>query len=180
MPFLINKVLVILKGFFVDSALKVRVAQQLRNSMAIEQLMQIVSEMNLAPQKLQVEITETAAIEDLDQSISFVDTLKELGCGVAIDDFGTGYTSFRNLKFLGANMLKIDGTFVKNLLNDAADQVFIKTVVELADAFGMETVAEWVGDDATAALLADAGITYMQGFHFGEPELVNWLDRSGS
>ncbi len=131
-------------------------------------------------ERLTIEITETAAIEDLDQSIAFVDTLKELGCGVAIDDFGTGYTSFRNLKFLGANMLKIDGSFVKDLLHDAADQVFIKTVVELADAFGMETVAEWVGDDATAALLADAGITYMQGFHFGEPELVNWLDRSMS
>ena len=131
-------------------------------------------------ERLTIEITETAAIADLDQSIAFVDTLKELGCGVAIDDFGAGYTSFRNLKFLGANMLKIDGAFVKDLLDDPADQVFIKTVVELANVLDMVTVAEWVGDDATAQLLTEAGITYMQGFHFGEPELVNWLDRSAA
>jgi diguanylate cyclase (GGDEF)-like protein len=121
--------------------------------------------------RMMIEITETAAIHDLDQSIAFVKALKELGCSVAIDDFGAGYTSFRNLKLLGVDMVKIDGDFVKNLSRDASDRVFIKTMVELAKSFGMETVAEWVGDAETAAIVKDAGITYMQGFHYGMPAL---------
>lgn len=122
--------------------------------------------------RITVEITETAAIQDLDESVNFVDALKELGCKVAIDDFGAGYTSFRNLKFLGVDMVKIDGAFVKNLKDDADDRVFVTKLAELADHFGMETVAEWVGDEETAQFLRDIGITYLQGFFFGEPEMA--------
>lgn len=122
--------------------------------------------------RVTVEITETAAIQDLDESVNFVDALKELGCKVAIDDFGAGYTSFRNLKFLGVDMVKIDGAFVTNLKNDADDRVFVTKLAELADHFGMETVAEWVGDEETADFLRDIGITYLQGFYFGEPEIA--------
>lgn len=125
--------------------------------------------------RLTIEITETAAIHDVDQTRAFVDTLKELGCKVAIDDFGAGYTSFKNLKALNADMVKIDGAFVKDLTEDASDQVFIKTMVELARTFNMETVAEWVGDEATAKFLIDAGITYLQGFHYGQPIEVSAL-----
>lgn len=116
-----------------------------------------------------IEITETAALQDIDQSINFVDMLKDLGCRVAIDDFGAGYTSFKNLKLLNVDMVKIDGTFVKNLAEDASDQMFIKTMIELAKNFKLETVAEWVGDQKTVELLTEAGITYLQGFHFGQP-----------
>ena len=128
-------------------------------------------------ERLTIEITETAAIQDLDQSVAFVDTLKELGCRVAVDDFGAGYTSFKNLKHLAVDMVKIDGAFVKNLARDKSDQVFIKVMADLARNLGMESVAEWVGDDATARLLADAGIDYLQGFHFGEPVIA---DRAAS
>jgi diguanylate cyclase (GGDEF)-like protein len=123
-------------------------------------------------QRLAVEITETAAIEDLDQTMSFVDALKELGCSVAIDDFGAGYTSFRNLKFLAVDMVKIDGSFVKNMTRDRVDRVFIETLVNLARTFNIETVAEWVGDEETAKALTEMGVTYLQGFHFGEPLLA--------
>ena len=116
-----------------------------------------------------IEITETAAIQDLDQSINFVDTLKELGCRVAIDDFGAGYTSFKNLKLLNVDMVKIDGAFVKNLADDTSDQIFIKTMIDLANTFGMETVAEWVGDKQSVDHLVKAGITYLQGFYYGLP-----------
>lgn len=119
--------------------------------------------------RLTIEITETAAIEDLDQSINFVDTLKDMGCRVAIDDFGAGYTSFKNLKLLNVDMVKIDGVFVKNLASDTSDQIFIKTMVELANTFGMETVAEWVGDEQSVKYLTNAGITYLQGFYYGLP-----------
>ena len=116
-----------------------------------------------------IEITETAAIQDLDQSINFVDTLKELGCRVAIDDFGAGYTSFKNLKLLNVDIVKIDGAFVKNMADDTSDQIFIKTMIELANTFGMETVAEWVGDERSVKHLTEAGITYLQGFFYGLP-----------
>ncbi len=119
--------------------------------------------------RMVIEITETAAIQDLDQSINFVDTLKELGCRVAIDDFGAGYTSFKNLKLLNVDMIKIDGVFVKNLAHDTSDQIFIKTMIELANSFEMETVAEWVADEAAVKHLRDAGITYLQGFYYGLP-----------
>jgi diguanylate cyclase (GGDEF)-like protein len=119
--------------------------------------------------RLIIEITETAAIEDLDQSIAFVDTLKELGCKVAIDDFGAGYTSFKHLKHLAVDIVKIDGAFVRNLLTDPSDEVFLRTMVELARNFDMATVAEWVGCEEVARIVADVGITYMQGYHFGRP-----------
>ena len=123
-------------------------------------------------QRLSVEITETAAIEDLDQTINFVDALKELGCEVAVDDFGAGYTSFRNLKYLAVDMVKIDGSFVKNLTRDKADRAFIETLVTLARTFKIETVAEWVGDEETTKILIDAGVDYLQGYHFGQPVIV--------
>ncbi len=122
--------------------------------------------------RLTIEITETSVIHDLDQTVAFVDTLRELGCRVAIDDFGAGYTSFKNLKTLNVDMVKIDGEFVKDLSHDATGKVFIKTMVEIADTFGMETVAEWVSDEETARFLADAGITYLQGFLYGQPLTV--------
>jgi diguanylate cyclase (GGDEF)-like protein len=123
-------------------------------------------------ERLTVELTETAAIHDLDVSIAFVDTLKELGCGVAIDDFGAGYTSFKNLKTLNVDMVKIDGSFIRNLASEPDNQVFIKTLVEIAETFNLETVAEWVGDEETAQMMAKAGITHQQGFHFGRPILA--------
>lgn len=122
--------------------------------------------------RLTVEITETAAIEDLDESIHFVDALKELGCRVAIDDFGAGYTSFRNLRQLGAHMVKIDGSFVRNLTENGGDRFFVETLISLAKSLGMETVAEWVGDQATAEILKRTGIGYMQGYLFGLPQIV--------
>ena len=116
-----------------------------------------------------IEITETSVIVDMDLMKAFVDTLREMGCRIAIDDFGAGYTSFKNLKALKVDIVKIDGAFVKDIMEDKADQAFIKTMVELARTFDLETVAEWVGDERAARFLSDAGIDYLQGFHFGMP-----------
>lgn len=121
------------------------------------------------PKRLIVEITETAAIDSLDHTSAFVDTVKEMGCRLAIDDFGAGYTSFKNLKHLDVDILKIDGAFVRNLKTDKSDRVFIKTMVDLAETFGLQTVAEWVCDEESAKILIDTGIDYLQGYHYGEP-----------
>lgn len=119
--------------------------------------------------RLIVEITETAAISDIDQTVAFCDALKELGCKTAIDDFGAGYTSFKNLKLLNIDMVKIDGAFIKNLATDAQDLVFIRALRDLAHSFNIETVAEWVQDQKTVDILRDAGIHLLQGYFCGEP-----------
>jgi len=121
--------------------------------------------------RLTVEITESAAIFDVEETIRFVAGLKALGCRVALDDFGAGYTSFRSLRTLGVDMVKIDGSFIQNLGTQAEDELFVRTLIELARNFGITTVGEWVGDEATARLLENAGVGYMQGYFFGAPEL---------
>ena len=123
-------------------------------------------------ERLTVEITETTAIHDLDQTMAFCDALKELGCKVAIDDFGAGYTSFRNLRSLAVDKVKIDGSFIKNLPADPANRVFVESLVSLARAFRLETVAEWVDDEQTAAILKKLGVSHFQGYLFGEPVVV--------
>ena len=123
-------------------------------------------------ERLTVEITETAAISDLEETAKFVAALKGLGCRVALDDFGAGYTSFRNLRLLGVDMVKIDGSFIQNLGSQTEDELFVRTLIELAKSFGITTVGEWVGDEKTAKLLENAGVAYMQGYFFGAPELA--------
>jgi len=114
-------------------------------------------------ERLIVEITETAAIHDVDDTRGFVSRVKDLGCKIAIDDFGSGYTSFRNLRKLGVDILKIDGAFVQNLMRAEDDRAFVHTLVDLAKRLGLKTVAEWVQDEASAELLTQWGCDYLQG-----------------
>ena len=123
-------------------------------------------------ERLTVEITETAAISDLEETTRFVGALKALGCRVALDDFGAGHSSFRNLKMLGVDMVKIDGSFIQNLGAHAEDEMFVRALIDLARNFDVTTVGEWVTDERTAKLLENAGIAYMQGYFFGAPELA--------
>jgi diguanylate cyclase (GGDEF)-like protein len=123
-------------------------------------------------ERLTVEITETPAIADLAETMKFVSALKALGCRIALDDFGAGYSSFRNLRRLGVDKVKIDGSFIQNLRTQAEDEIFVRTLVELARQFGVTTVGEWVGDEETAQMLEKAGVAYMQGYFFGAPELA--------
>jgi diguanylate cyclase (GGDEF)-like protein len=123
-------------------------------------------------ERLTIEIAETAAISDLEETAKFVAALKALGCRVALDDFGAGYTSFRNLRKLGVDMVKIDGSFIQNLSMQAEDELFVRTLIDLARSFGITTVGEWVGDEKTARMLENAGVAYMQGYFFGVPELA--------
>jgi EAL domain-containing protein (putative c-di-GMP-specific phosphodiesterase class I) len=114
-------------------------------------------------ERLTVEITETAAIQDIDDTRGFVARVKDLGCRIAIDDFGAGYTSFRNLRKLGVDLVKIDGAFVQNLRRSDDDRAFVHTLIDLARRLGLETVAEWVQDEESAAILAGWGCDYLQG-----------------
>ena len=114
-------------------------------------------------ERLIVEITETVAIQDIDDLRSFVYRLKNLGSRIAIDDFGAGYTSFRNLRKLDVDIVKIDGAFVQNITTSADDRAFVQTLLDLARRLKIKTVAEWVQDEEAATLLRDWGCDYIQG-----------------
>lgn len=122
-------------------------------------------------ERLIIEITETAAIQDIDDTRGFVARAKDLGCRIAIDDFGAGYTSFRNLRKLGVDMVKIDGAFVESMVRSADDNAFVLTLLDLAHRLKLTTVAERVPDEATARALAEAGCDYLQGKLIGLAQL---------
>jgi diguanylate cyclase (GGDEF)-like protein len=114
-------------------------------------------------ERLIVEITETVAIQDIDDIRGFVTRLKNFGSRIAIDDFGAGYTSFRNLRKLGVDIVKIDGAFVQNIARSADDRAFVQTLIDLARRLGIKTVAEWVQDEEAAVMLREWGCDYIQG-----------------
>ena len=113
--------------------------------------------------RLIVEITETAVIRNLEEASQFVATLRDLGCPVAIDDFGAGFSSFRNLRSLDVDMVKIAGVFLSDLARSTDDQAFVKALVALARNFGIGVVAEWVEDEESAQLLESFGVDMIQG-----------------
>jgi diguanylate cyclase (GGDEF)-like protein len=114
-------------------------------------------------ERLIVEITETVAIQDIDNVRGFVTRLKNFGSHIAIDDFGAGYTSFRNLRKLGVDIVKIDGAFVQNIAQSADDRAFVQTLIDLARRLQIKTVAEWVQDEESAVMLREWGCDYIQG-----------------
>lgn len=114
-------------------------------------------------ERLIVEITETVAIQDIDDVRGFVTRLKNFGSRIAIDDFGAGYTSFRNLRKLGVDIVKIDGAFVQNIVRSADDRAFVQTLIDLARRLEIKTVAEWVQDEEAAVMLREWGCDYIQG-----------------
>lgn len=118
-------------------------------------------------QRLTIELTETCAIADMEATSRLVRAIKNLGVSVAMDDFGSGHTSFRSLRGLDIDLIKIDGAFVQNLARSPDDRFFVRTLVQLAQHLGIPTVAEWVGDAETARLLGEWGVDYFQGEFFG-------------
>jgi EAL domain-containing protein (putative c-di-GMP-specific phosphodiesterase class I) len=129
-------------------------------------------------ERLIVEITESAVIQDIDETRGFVTRVKDLGCRIAMDDFGAGYTSFRNLRKLGVDIVKIDGAFVQNMLRSDDDRAFVRTLIELGQRLKLATVAEWVQDESTAKTLEAWGCDFLQGALIGLAATERpWLSR---
>ena len=128
-----------------------------------------LAESGVSPDRLIIEITETSAIADMGQARQFVAELKRLGCRFALDDFGVGFSSFYYLKQLPVDYIKIDGSFIRNLTHDMDDQYLVRAIVEVARGLGKQTVAEFVGDEATVHLLRTFGVDHVQGYFIGRP-----------
>ena len=127
--------------------------------------------------QLVVEITETAAMGDIEECARFVEALRALGCRVAIDDFGVGFTSLRHLQMLAVDTVKIDGSFVHDLADKVENQVFLRHLVGLAHGLGFTTVAEGVESEREAAILRREGVRLLQGYYFARPSIVAPWDK---
>ncbi|HYF27275.1 MAG TPA: EAL domain-containing protein [Baekduia sp.] len=124
------------------------------------------------PSLLVLEITETAAIANMDAARAFADPLRALGCSFALDDFGAGFASFFHLKHLPLDRLKIDGDYIRDLPRNAIDQVIVEHMALLGRRLGLRTTAEFVEDQETLEMVTSFGVTHAQGFHIGAPEPV--------
>lgn len=121
------------------------------------------------PERLVIELTETAAISDMDRARAFCESASALGCAIALDDFGVGFGSFYYVKRLPFRYLKIDGDFIRGLAGSPRDQLMVKALVQVAQGLGMSTIAEFVDAQDTVELLRDFGVDYAQGFQIGRP-----------
>lgn len=129
----------------------------------------------LDPSLLILEVTESAASADLERAQTLIRGLRELGCRFALDDFGVGFSSLYQLKHLPVDYLKIDGSFIRDLPKDQADQHVVRAIADLARGLKRQTIAEFVQDDETVRLLREIGVDYGQGYHLGKPEPVPQL-----
>jgi diguanylate cyclase (GGDEF)-like protein/PAS domain S-box-containing protein len=123
----------------------------------------------VAPGRVIFEITETAAVTNLDEAHAFAQELAALGCRFALDDFGVGFGSFTYVKHLPFDFLKIDGEFVRNSASSDEDRVILESLIHAARGLGKRTIAEYVEDAETVSLLRELGVDMVQGFHMGSP-----------
>ena len=122
-------------------------------------------------ERITFEITETAAVDNFEQTRQMINEIRALGCHFALDDFGAGFCSFNYLKKFPVDYVKIDGQFIQNLTNDDTDQVLVKSMGEIAHQLGKKTIAEFIESPAVIKILIDLGIDYGQGYIFGQPSL---------
>jgi EAL domain-containing protein (putative c-di-GMP-specific phosphodiesterase class I) len=127
------------------------------------------------PASLIFEVTETAAVADIEQARLFAQSLAQVGCRFALDDFGSGYASFYYLKHLPISYLKIDGEFVHMLPSSPTDQLIVRALVQVCEGLGIKTIAEFVTDQPTMDMVRELGVDFAQGYHLGKPEPVSAL-----
>jgi diguanylate cyclase (GGDEF)-like protein len=131
--------------------------------------------------RLVIEITETAALYDIEESARFVTALRRAGCRVALDDFGVGHTSLQHLQSLTVDMVKIDRSLIHDITSNSENQVFLRHLLGLAKSFGFTTIAEGVETEEEVEILRREGVGYFQGHRYGRATLAPpWLRRSSS
>jgi EAL domain-containing protein (putative c-di-GMP-specific phosphodiesterase class I) len=147
----------------------------LTNRNFLELILSIFKEAGVSPTTVCFEVTETVAVSNLDSAINFIRTLKEFGFRFALDDFGSGISSFGYLKNLLLDYLKIDGMFVKNIVEDPIDYAIVKSINEMGHLMGMQTIAKYVENDEVKVMLTAIGIDYGQGYGLGKSKPLKYL-----
>ncbi len=144
-------------------------AIQLKSPGLVERIAAIIDETGILPEQLELELTESALVNNPDEVVQLLERLRSLGCSISIDDFGTGYSSLSYLKSFPVTILKIDRSFVRDLAHNSGDRAIAQSVVDLANNLDMQTVAEGVETDEQLAILQQIGCTYIQGFIYSRP-----------
>ncbi|HEB57244.1 MAG TPA: EAL domain-containing protein [Gammaproteobacteria bacterium] len=129
----------------------------------------------LPQHKICFEITETAAISNLSRAVEFIEILKQVGCHFALDDFGSGLSSFAYLKNLPVDMIKIDGTFIRNISNNNIERAMVKSICDIVSLMGKQTTAEYVEDEASLKVLHTLGVDFVQGYYLGKPKPLDYF-----
>lgn len=132
-------------------------------------LKQQLNEHQIVPEKLMFEITETAALEDIPGARTLMKEIKELGCGFVLDDFGVGFSSFFYLRELPVDVVKIDGSFVRNLANNKDDVILVDALCSVARGFGKKVTAEFVESEEILNIITQMDVDYAQGYYIGRP-----------
>lgn len=157
-----------------DLRLEVNLAgQSIGDPELIALIEQHIAVTDLDPARLILEVSENVAVAHLEDTIKLTKQLRGLGCGFALDDFGSTFASFRHLRDLPVNYLKIDGDLVVTVTESRTGQLTIKSLVELAKGLGAETIAEFVSDDQTLEFLREQGVGYAQGYRIGRPRPID-------
>lgn len=157
-----------------DLRLEVNLAgQSIGDPELIALIEQQIAVTDLDPARLILEVSENVAVAHLEETIRLTKQLRGLGCGFALDDFGSTFASFRHLRDLPVNYLKIDGDLVVTVTESRTGQLTIKSLVELAKGLGAETIAEFVSDDQTLEFLREQGVGYAQGYRIGRPRPID-------
>jgi diguanylate cyclase (GGDEF)-like protein/PAS domain S-box-containing protein len=126
--------------------------------------------LRIPPRQVMFEITETAAISNLSVALDFISALRDCGCRFVLDDFGSGLSSFRYLKSLDVEFLKIDGELVREIAHDPIQREMVTAIHRIGESMGIQTIGEWVEDGEIEAALRDIGVDYAQGYGVGRPE----------
>jgi len=146
---------------------------------AAQQIVELIKRSGFDPARLDLEITETAAIQDLPQTQRTISRLRELGCGISLDDFGTGYSSLSQIHALSLTKLKVDRTFVTDIHLDPASFKIVKSLIALCQDMQLECIVEGVESAAELAALKNLGCTRAQGYLFSKPmpacDISAWL-----
>src|SRR4029078_4458983 len=135
----------------------------------IRRFMMLLKTSGVDPSQLVFEITETAAMSEIDVTLNFISKLKDMGCRFALDDFGAGFSSFYYLKRFEVDYLKIDGSFIRDLATDEGSRLFVRALNDVAKGLSKQVVAEWVEAPEVLKLLVGMGAQYGQGYLFRRP-----------
>ena len=155
-------------------------AKSLTEERILLTIQQAIENNPVKAQNIVFELTEDIAISDISTAIIFIQKLKQLGCLTALDDFGVGYSSFSYLKELPVDMVKIDGSFIRNIDTDKLNYALVKSMNDICHTLGKQTVAEFVENPNVSQLLEEIGLDYQQGFYIGYPDLVLRADNNAS
>ena len=146
--------------------------QSLESTDLIQDIKTAIDKHGVDPRNLLFEITETSAINKIDNANQIITELREIGCRFMLDDFGSGYCSFSHLKNLPVDYIKIDGLFVQNFTHDPMDRAIVTSINNIAHSLGKKTIAEFVENAETLKALKECGIDYIQGYYFSHPLAV--------